>query len=66
MLGTPPDIMAEWLGAFYKHVGNYEMILLMDRLEAYLSAIELVPPPKIIRIAFLSKHLRYIAVPATR
>lgn len=38
----------------------------MDKFEAYLSAIELVPPPTNIRIAFLSKNLRYIAVPATR
>ncbi|KAF2703092.1 hypothetical protein K504DRAFT_508270 [Pleomassaria siparia CBS 279.74] len=49
--------MARWLRAFYKYVGNLEVILLMDNFEAYLSAIELVPPPTDIRIAFLSKNL---------
>jgi hypothetical protein len=50
------DIMADWLGAFYKHVGELEVILLMDNFRAHVAAIELAPPPSNVRIEFLPKN----------
>lgn len=51
------DIMAEWLKAFYKHVGeDVEVILLTNSFSAHLAGIELAPPPSNVRIEFLPKN----------
>ncbi|KAF2195896.1 DDE-domain-containing protein [Zopfia rhizophila CBS 207.26] len=51
------DIMAEWLKAFYKHIGeDVEVILLMDNFSAHLAGMELAPPPPNVRIEFLPKN----------
>lgn len=47
-------IMAEWLQAFYQHIGTTRQVLLtMDNFSAHYSAIELCSPPPNIRICWL-------------
>jgi DDE superfamily endonuclease len=50
------DIMADWLKAFYAHVGELEVILLIDNFSAHTAAIELAPPPPNVRLGFLPKN----------
>lgn len=47
-------IMAEWLQAFYLHIGSTRQILLtMDNFSAHYTGLELAPPPSNIRICWL-------------
>ena len=47
-------IMAEWLRAFYLHIGSHRQILLtMKNFSAHIAAIETTPPPSNIRIIWL-------------
>jgi hypothetical protein len=47
-------VIAEWLTAFYKHVGSTRRILLtMDNFSAHIVALESTPPPDNIRIIWL-------------
>lgn len=47
-------IMAEWLTAFYHHIGSTRSILLtMDNFSAHIAGLELSPPPQNIRIIWL-------------
>jgi hypothetical protein len=50
------DIMAEWLEAFYEHVGALNVLLLIDNFSAYTAAIEIAPLPTNVRIKFLLKN----------
>ncbi|PQM43556.1 hypothetical protein VC83_09683 [Pseudogymnoascus destructans] len=47
-------IMAEWLQAFYLHIGSSRSVLLtMDNFPGHTAAIEIAPPPLNIRIIWL-------------
>jgi hypothetical protein len=46
-------VMAEWLGAFYNHISNRRVLLLMDNFSAHLLAVHTTPPPPNIRIQWL-------------
>jgi hypothetical protein len=44
-------IIAEWLQAFYIHIGTTRQVLLIiDNFSAYYTGLELVPPPPNVRI----------------
>jgi len=47
------SIMSEWLRAFYKYIGNREVVLCMDNFNAHISGIRDTPPPANIRIIWL-------------
>ena len=47
-------IMAEWLRAFYEHVGSErQVVLTMDNFSAHLTALNESPPPPNVKIIFL-------------
>jgi hypothetical protein len=50
------DIIAEWLKAFYEHVGALDVLLLMDNFSAHTSAMEIALLPTNVRIKFLPKN----------
>lgn len=50
------DVMAEWLKAFYAHISELQVILLLNNFSAHTAAIELAPPPTNIRVEFLPKN----------
>jgi hypothetical protein len=39
------NIMAEWLKAFYAHISDHDILLIMDNLSAHIAAIQITPPP---------------------
>lgn len=50
------NIMAEWLKAFYEHIGDHVILLITDNVSAHLAAIEITPPANNLRIKFLPKN----------
>lgn len=47
------NIMKEWLFMFYEHVGERSVLLTMDCVPAHKLGLELAPPPRNVKIAWL-------------
>ncbi|KAJ5976558.1 hypothetical protein N7481_010265 [Penicillium waksmanii] len=57
-------IMAEWLYAFYKHIGKQRrVLLLLDNFSAHSSALEDMPPPSNIKVLFLPANTTSVYQP---
>lgn len=46
-------LMREWLLSFYSHVGNRNVLLLLDNFKPHVKGVELAPPPSNVRIKWL-------------
>ena len=58
------NIMAEWLHAFYKHIGKQRrVLLLMDNFKAHLSALDFAPPPSNIKVLFFPANATSVYQP---